>query len=169
MTIQYAKSTDPEVLATMERNEKEHRKAGLRIKAWLARFGATAFYAHQGWPSGPPELGVRALVLDEKPVGHGQWAMGPGGNSFRPAKRNPLYAEMQALSWVGEIIPGLEAEFKATDTENPWRTWHLDARPFSALGAAWVMLSKLPDSGEFGPQWTEVKASEAYAAKESLS
>lgn len=169
MTIQYAKSTDPEVLATMERNQAGYAEASRRIYEWVGQFGTQSFYVDRGFPSGRPKIGVRAVVLDEKPIGHGQWAIGAGGYGFRPAKNNPLYAEMCALSWVGENVPGLTEQFKADDPESFGRWYMLDPKPFFALGAAWVMLSRLPTSGEFGPQWVEVKASEAYAAKESLS
>jgi hypothetical protein len=168
MTMQYAKSTDLEVIATIERNHAGEREAGKRINAWITQFGTDGFYAHRRWPGGPPALAIRALALDEKPVGHGVWVWGYQRRGVRPGKKNPLLQEMEALKWTGEAVPGLDDQFEAANPREPgFGFWMLDARPFIALDAAWVMLSMLPNKGEFGSQWVEVKASEAHAAKES--
>lgn len=164
LRAQYVRSVDPGVLAVVERNREGRHAASERIAEWAVRQGA----APDGrfWGGGMGILAVGSLDLPTKPEG---WVAGTGGRGYRPHKRSAAYQEMEALTWKPEPVPGISGHFSAPRPEGGWgSTWWMIATPFLSFGAAWVMLSNMPTEGEFGPQWVEVKASEAHAAREAL-
>lgn len=75
---------------------------------------------------------------------------------------------MKALDWRKAKVLGLPDHFTGPMNHNGQSTWYSPA-PFVSGDAAWVLLGEMPVEGEFGPQWVEVKASEAHAAREALA
>jgi hypothetical protein len=158
---QYAKSTDPEVIAVVTDNA-----SGLQRAVEVACVWAESKGSPEGRFYGNSFLGVfsvHALPLPEKPKG---WANGYRGHGYRPRANSPEEAEMKALGWSKARVPGLPDHFEGAMNDQAQTKW-FSPTPFLSGDAAWVLLSEMPVKGEFGEQWTEVKASEAYAAKEA--
>ena len=167
---QYATSADPEVIATIEENERSRRAWIDDTKAWFDKTirtgipGAKLFLFSSGNILRPSVI----VTSDEKkPAG---WKFGWRSRSqFEPRKDNPLRAEWDARRWYAASIPGLPA-FLTSSVSGEFQSWWMVPRPFISGGAAWLVLGHMPDpdSPDFGPQWTEVRASQAMAAKEAL-
>ena len=66
---------------------------------------------------------------------------------------------MDALGYRAPQVPGMDSLYGAGGRV-------LTAFPFVADGVAWVTLGDFPTVGRFGPQWEEVTASRAVAARE---
>ena len=168
---QYATSTDPEVIATIEENERSRREWIDDTKAW---FGKTILTNIPGAKlflfSTRTAIRLSGIVTsdEKKPAG---WKFGYRSRSrFEPRKDNPLRSEWDARRWQAASIPGLPAFLTSSAPGEPWSWWRMYPRPFISSGAAWLDLGHMPDhdSPHFGPQWTEVRASQAMAAWEAL-
>lgn len=167
---QYAKSTDPEVIATIEENERSRRAWIDATKEW---FGKTVLTSIPGadlfiFPT-RTSMGLLGIVTsdEKKPAG---WKFCWRSHSrFEPRKDNPLRAEWDARQWQAALIPGLPV-FLMSSVSGNFQSWVMYPRPFISNGAAWLDLGHMPDpdSPNFGPQWTEVRASQVMAAKEAL-
>jgi hypothetical protein len=160
---QYAASDHPEVLAAAERNQAGRREAMRRCGEWsTAQGGSDAGELGVFYPSSfMGTMGVQALPFEgEPPKG---WVR--AGHGWRPRKNSQAWRDMRALAWAPEKVPGLPDHFCAPRGENG-ETWLLWAVPFVWRGSAWVLLGHMPNEGEFGPEWHEVRASEAHAARE---
>ena len=167
---QYATSTDPEVVATIEENERSRRAWIGDTKAWFYKTiqasipGAKLFLFSFGDTLRPSEI----VTSDEKkPAG---WKFCWRSRSrFEPRMDNPLRAEWDAHRWQAASIPGLPSVLTSS-VPGEFQSWWMYPRPFISDGAAWLDLGHMPDpdSPDFGPQWSEVLASQAMAAKEAL-
>ncbi|WP_172664051.1 hypothetical protein [Propionibacterium freudenreichii] len=167
---QYAKSTDPEVIATIEENELSRRAWIDDTKAW---FGKTI---RTGIPGAKLFLfstrtAIRLLGIvtsdEKKPAG---WKFcwrsrsrfehertipcAPHGTHAGGKQRRSQVCRGSHVLRVGRVTELVEDV----------------SLPFISSGAAWLDLEHMPDpdSPHFGPQWTEVRASQAMAAKEAL-
>jgi hypothetical protein len=162
---QYAASSDPEVVAAAQRNQDGRRAALLRCSEWAQAHGSndagssTGFYPRAEFGG----AGVYSIPITEGEPPKG-WVR--AGKGWRPRKGSPAYREMEALRWTPEPVPGLPDWFTAPRGA-PGETWMLWAVPVVWDGQAWVLLGHMPTEGEFGPQWREVRASEAHAAREA--
>jgi hypothetical protein len=161
---QYVKSTDPEVVRIITENTEKRLAAHQAALEWAARHGGTGYYGGRNFGGA---FGVWAIETDQKPT-TGQWKRGYRGRGWAPFKSNPIHTEMAALTVGFDSVPGADGCFSAPrgsgDGSETWMMW---AAPFVVDGVAFAMLSNYPTEGEFGDQWAEIKASEAYAAKES--
>lgn len=167
---QYAKSTDPEVIATIEENELSRRAWIDDTKAWFDKTiltstpGAKLFLF-----STRTAIRLSGIVTsdEKKPAG---WKSNYRSRSrFEPRMDNPLRAEWDARRWQAASIPGLPAFLTSSVPGESQSWWRMHPSPFISSGAAWLALGHMPDpdSPDFGPQWTEVRASQAMAAKEA--
>lgn len=161
--FQYARSTDPEVIAIVQRNWAKRAEAIARQFEWCSKFGAEEYYI-----SGPPpSVDIRALKLHVRPKGFGNWARGAAPDTYRPAKNNPLYKEMQELAFEAEGIPGCPGVlFKSSPYMNASR-WG-SPLVIAHDGAAWSGIGFAPTEGEFGPQWDEALPSRFLSAQEEF-
>lgn len=162
MTIhQYARSTDPEVVAVIERNDAKRDAFHEAAIAFAREHGDAAEPAYFG-----DSTHLTAIASATKPTS-GQWTRVLGGRGWRPYKSNPLMAQMMALTPKLEPVPGLPrtAVSPANSDGLRYRMW---PTPFVLDGVAWLTLGHAPAQTDdsFGEQWTEVLASEALTARE---
>ena len=167
---QYAMSADPEVIATIEENERSRRAWIGDTRAWFYKTilasipGAKLFLFSFANTLRPSEI----VTSDEKkPAG---WKFCWRSRSrFEPRMDNPLRAEWDARRWQAALIPGLPVFLTSSAPGEPQSWWRMYPHPFISDGAAWLDLGHMPDpdSPHFGPQWSEVRASQAMAAKEA--
>lgn len=95
---QYARSTDPEVVAAIEKNDTDMAAAIERIKEWSHERGGDGDAAVRWWG------GVRVLGLPVKPEGFGRWT---SDSPHRPFKNNTAEVEiMEALDFTESDVPG---------------------------------------------------------------
>lgn len=166
---QYAKSTAPEVIATIEENERSRQAWIDDTKTWFDKTvlpsipGAKLFLF-----STRTTIGLSGIVTsdEKKPAG---WKFSYQSR-FEPRKDNPLRAEWDARRWQAASIPGLPVFLMSFAPVEHQSWWRMYPSPFISNGAAWLNLEHMPDpdSPNFGPQWTEVRASQAMAAWEAL-
>lgn len=158
-TWQYAVSDDAHVLAVLAANMQARDVALERLATWVERYGTEEYVsASRGWG-----VGVAALSLPAQPP---TWARGPRPGTYRPRKGSLEERGMLALRWEPATVPGLEREFKAGGPFDATCTimWPV---PFVVDGRAWAGMTKMPTTGEFGPQWQEALGSAYQAAMES--
>jgi hypothetical protein len=96
-----------------------------------------------------------------KPDGLGDWKRNRRNGTWSPYANNPERAVFDAIRFDRSQVPGLSSHYDASTRDGfVWMT----PTPFIHDGAAWLGLSQMPTSGDFGPQWVEVKGSEVMAA-----
>lgn len=174
-TPQFAKSTDPDVIAAIEAQT-------YRAVAFLTR--AVAFARVHGgkdaqasvW-TGPAldgpgtHMRMTGITNCRRPSG-GQWTKGRHG--WRPFKSNPLYQDMAAVAEELPGIPGLPNQV-AGPTDRDGTRWTLYPDPFIQDGVAYFGLSKAPAvdqsrfGGNLGDQWSGVLASEYADAQDAYN
>lgn len=162
----YLTSTEPEVLATVERNREGRKEFIRRALAWAEERGADSFF-----PSGfAGTLAVRGLPI--KPEGFGRWTKGDHRGCHWPyANNEPERTVMKALTFQQETVPGLPGALHSV-TDADGRSYLMYPTPFVHDGAAWVSYSHQPESGEvekIGPQWSECLASAYHIAHEAVA
>lgn len=101
---QYAQSTDPEVIATVERNRAGEIDFNRRASEFAAANGSPngAFYPSRFAGS----HAISAIGGEEKPT-TGRWKKGYHGTGWVPFKNTELEAEMDAIRFTEESLPGL--------------------------------------------------------------
>lgn len=166
---QYAKTTDPAVIAIVEANKagwREHHEK------------ACAFAIANGVPDGayyPSNFAgtnrVHAIGGDKRPT-TGQWKRGGRGYGWAPYKNSPLHAELEAIRFDAASLPGLPDMVDGPYLPNGSHVWYTP-QPFIWAGAVWVGFSGQPRDTERASDpdpadggWTEILASEYHAAKE---
>lgn len=161
---QYMKSTDPEIVATIERREVAyqewrarafewaqkitglpHDKVGIRINGWTNdRMTLNGFYPWQ----------VEGVDLP------GGWTKDP----VRPKKNNPEYAEFSRIrTYRAEMVPGRP---NIADGHGYFGAGTL----FTHEGVAYSGFNFLPEglnSRDQGEGWEEIRGSEYMAAWEA--
>lgn len=167
---QYAKTTDPAVLAAV----------GANSVGWKAfHDSACAFAIANGVEGGSYYPGsfagshrVRALGGEQRPT-TGRWKAGYGGYGWLPFKSNPLHAELEAIRFEEESLPGLPDMIDGPYLPNGSHVLYTP-KPFIWGGAVYVGFSgapvdrgrrNQPDPSEGG--WVEILGSEFHAAKEA--
>ena len=158
--FQYAKSTDPEVIATIEASQECYPEFVRRAAEWAESLGLTVDHVRFFRLIGG---GYAVAKLTQNPEGFGRWTKGG-----RPFVSNKAERErMHAVTVRTKPVPGLPSDVMGEGREG---THLLTPNTFISQGAAWAMFSMTPDRGQdFGPQWSECKGSEAMAAREALA
>lgn len=172
MTIpQYAKTTNPEVLAAVQAN-----KDGF----WEFHQRACDFAIAQGVEKGsyfPSSFAgshhIRAIGGDTKPT-TGQWKKGYGGYGWLPFKNNPLTQELEKISFKEADVPGLPSLVRGP--ERGWSHTIATPQPFILDGAVYVGFSFAPQDEDGTKQvehepygWVEILASEYAKAVETYN
>ena len=166
---QYAKSTDPEVLAVIARNIEGRERFREAAAAFAKEHGAESFYV--GTWGGSWHLS--AIPGAEKPK-TGQWKQARRRGTWEPFKNNPVRKEFDSLRFNAERIPGL-AEMYAGPHNPDGSQMLMTPRVFVYDGVAYMSLPAIPDkdqhgfgSGEFDTEiWAEILPSEWHAAHEA--
>lgn len=156
---QYARSTDPDVIAAIERNadhEAEFRKkvAALSEK-WTGDPG-------NGWinrgSGGSSFIGLR-MTREQVEAAPGQWKKPGRSGERRPYKSNPIAPEF-SIRAKHETVPGRPDVL--------WgENWMGAGALFVHDGAAWSGVGFVPINPA-DDRWAEVLASEFHAAKEAV-
>lgn len=168
---QYAKTTNPDVLATVARNQE-----GLAVFRAAACAFAEAHGAEKGayYPSSfAGGHRVRAIAGDEKPK-TGRWKRGYGGYGWLPFKNDPLHDKLMAIRFEEESLPGLPDMLRGPYLPDG-RHMLYSPQPFLWGGAIYVGFSgapvdddtRQPDITDGG--WVEILASEYHAAREAFN
>jgi hypothetical protein len=170
---QYAKSSDPAVLATAERNRAARAAFAAKALAFARQYGTGPDINARvaGWGGA---YSIVAIISADKPTA-GRWKVGRNGLGWTPFKNNPVHAEMDAITYQPEPIPGL-AESYAGEMNPDWSTPVYFPAVFVHDGVAYMSLRGIPasnqdgepfGSSEFDPDlWTEILPSEWHAAHE---
>jgi len=172
---QYAKSTDPEVIATIKDNEARAKEARERAHAFQERYGDDAdgqifISAHAG--------GVRlaGVLAKEKPTAGGRWKVGRRHGVWEPWRNNELRAEFDSIASAGVIPKGLD-RFYVTGYRDGSTIMHTP-QTFVHDGVAYMALGSAPladqsagwGDGVFDDTvWTEALGSEIHAALDAYS
>lgn len=156
---QYAKSTDSAVIEAIERNRAGQFEWRDRALAFASAHGAEAFY--------PDLFGGKCEIYSidtETAPTTGRWKRATRG--WVPWKNNPVAAEMDAITFTKEPVPGLPEMLHGG-------RYLLTPTPFLHAETAWVGFNVMPERynahDDFGPQWVEIKASEYHAALEAVT
>lgn len=165
---QYASTTDPAVIAVIQRNREGFQAFRERVFAFASAQGAPdgAYYGS----SFAGSHSIAAIGGNEKPT-TGQWKNGYRAG-WLPFKNNPLAKELAAIRFDEEPIPGIPQLLKATERHGARRV--ASALVFVLDGVAFSGVSFLPeDSGDkIKPEdggWKEIKASEFHKALETYN
>ena len=160
---QYLTSTDPEVVAVVQRN----RDAWPRF-----REAALAWAKERGFDNAPFDFingTYRLGGLPDRPKGFGQWTK-PGSTYRRswPYKTNVAEREaMASLAVHTQPVPGMPFEAMSVD-DGSGQVWFMRSKPFVVNGVAWIGWANPPeDSTPIGDQWSECLGSQYEAAKEA--
>lgn len=159
---QYAQSTDPIVIATIERNATETERFHERACDFAQAHGVPDGAYYRTLFAG--SYAVFAIGGDTKPT-TGRWAKHPRAG-WRPFKNTPLYAEMKGLGLRLDEVPGLPQLVESSMSGDGRRTIS-SPTPFVLDGVAYVGFSFRPENGDDTDLWTEVKASEFFRAMET--
>ena len=178
---QYAKSTDPEVIATIEANKARLREFGELARAFQERHAVDNDPEDEGdtfvWSHGD-DRGLAGVISRGKPE-DGQWKPhGSRPNVWEPYKNNPLRREFNSIRCKGEIPKGL-SEFYVTgfDRRHGSTIMHTP-QTFVHDGVAYMGLGGAPladqtagwGDGEFDETvWTEMLGSEFHAALDAYN
>lgn len=170
---QYARTDRADVIEVIERNINGVREFGARAQAFADKYSDLA--EPRFWRSAFAG-DYRLVAIDSRNAPTvGQWTRGHRGG-WRPYKSNPAYAEMTAIRFRAERIPGTP-----TAIEGQWRPDGsrvlMSPSLFVHDGLAWFHLSSEADPDQrgtfndgdpFDPGiWTEVLGSEWHAANEA--
>ena len=169
---QYATSTDAKVIAAIEANLAGRRAFHQRCVDFSAKYGTdpkNGFIPYH--LTGRWDL---AGIVGDKPT-DGQWTTAVKGRAWRPAKRNPIYAEMTAITHTNAPVPGISAAYEGQYTSSGAQQI-LSPQVFVQDGAAWFHLTGIPHEDQTGMWgdgtfdtnlWTEVLGSQWHAAHEA--
>lgn len=149
---QYAKSTDPDILAAVTAYWEAVAAARGNAIDFADKYGnGLGIYA--GIRHGQY---VASGIAGDRPKGHGQWKR--LGHGWGPYKRNPIHAEHAALTVDLPPIPGLP--------KTVWGDGYIGSpQAFIHDGAAWYGIGFTPKPEyEADPRWEEVRVSEYNAA-----
>lgn len=159
---QYARSTDPDVIAAVERNRQHEadfrEKVAALSEKWTGDPGNA--WIDRG-SNGSTFTGLR-MTREQVEAAPGQWKKPDRLGSVRPYKSNPIAPEFSIRAKY-EQIPGRPGLL--------WgENWMGKGLVFLHAGAAWSGVSFVPDHDTKGiGGWTEVLASEFHAAMEAIN
>lgn len=162
----YLTTTDPEVLATIERNEAGFTEFRRRAHEWGAARGSDTVMMN-GW-------GRRRYVtgLPQRPdqTKFGRWTKSDRGSSH-PFKDNAEeHKVLAALRYDADPIPGLPETAHSVSDPATGQSWVMWPVPFIYDGAAWVEYAHRPEPSDLAKIdmtiWSECLGSAWHAAKE---
>lgn len=168
---QYAKTTNPDVLATIRANldgvADFHKRACAFAEAQGVELGA---YFPSRFGGGH---GIRAIGGDTRPT-TGQWKPGHGGYGWLPYKSNPLHSELVSIRFYERRVPGLPSTVTGPANRD-WSRPMASSKPFIVDEVEYVGFAfqpvddgaKEPDPADGG--WEEIKASELHLAMETYN
>ncbi|KQQ65046.1 hypothetical protein [Microbacterium sp. Leaf320] len=165
---QYASTTDPRVLAVIQRNKEGFQAFRERAFAFATAHGAPdGAYFGSSFAGGHA---ISAIGGDEKPT-TGQWKEGYR-RGWLPFKNNPLAKQLEAIRFDEEPVPGLPQLLESATRDGSRRV----ASPlvFVLDEVAYSGVSFLPedDGGKVKPEdggWEEIKASEFHKGLETYN
>lgn len=176
---QYLMSTDADVIARVELNERAREAHDKAAAAFTRKYRVgnhpdeePSWYGSSFYGS----VFISAIQSDEMPT-EGKWTKGRAGYGWRPFKKDPAYAEMTALNIRLATVPGLPAVTHGPVNRRTGASTVYTLSPFVSGEAAWVdcrtPLSEerqaRPHEGMPDPDlWSEVKASDYHLALEAL-
>jgi hypothetical protein len=167
---QYTSTTDPEVIAAIERN----RQIGLAFHksalAFAAKYGNPDHPAYYGGREAESWYSVSSIKCPNKPT-TGRWTRGWRGQGWRPFKNTVEDHQMADIARQTESIPGVPERIDGPHEEDG-RHWHLYPRPFVHDGVAWLGFSMCPNLASdetLGEQWSECLGSQLHAAHEAVT
>lgn len=163
---QYAKSTDPEVIAAIVANEESERVA--REQAFAFAKKHSDIEKPTVWSTGFDGFTLTGIESNEAPKS-GRWRNGRRKTQWIPYRNNPLFAEFNAISVRRGKVPGVPGWI-----EGPMRNdfTHLTgpATLFILDGVAYSGCSETPTNNvPANIPWEEVKTSEFYKAMETYN
>ena len=170
--FQYAKSTNPDVLALVERNTEGWRAFKDAACAFASRHGAEKGTFVPSNAFGSWRIAAIGNAATPKPT-EGRWKRGPGGRGWVPFKNSPLAGEMEAIAFWSETAPGYpEIVESAYDADFSHRIGA--AIPFAVDGVAYVGFGFIPadDRKKGDPAaggWVEITGSEFQAAVDAYN
>lgn len=164
---QYVMTRDPRVLEAVAKNRAAIADWFARIKEFTDELGTTNTNVYINGALGETFV----TGVPDVPAGHGQWTK---GRSRRPYQSNTEWHEkMNALRVEFETLPGLPGIVRQEDTyrSQGWVRWNPSRAAFMFDGAVYADLKARSRSVMDGEEldldvWTEIKASEFFAAKE---
>lgn len=172
---QYASSTDPNVIAVVERNRAARREVLHEADAFARKYapdGDGGFFISDNWGTG---WSLSAIASPTKPTA-GQWKQVPRRNAWLPYKNNPIHDEMTAIRRTREAIPGLAQSYAGDYNRDGSQAVYFPS-VFVHDGVAYMSMPGVPiadqKDGAFGStefdedRWTEILTSHWYAAKEA--
>lgn len=161
---QFMKSTDPEVVAVVNRRKEARENWVQQVSQWASDLTGISTDEVSVWTRGWANDRIRVTGLDPRQVAQagvklpGKWTKDP----MRPYKNNPLSAEVPK-AYRAEKVPG-----------RPNVAYGLSRMGAGALfvyqGIAYSAFSFKPEdtaSDADGARWQEIKPSEYYAAAEA--
>jgi hypothetical protein len=175
---QYAKSTDPEVIKTVEANKARIAEFNDRAHAFQDKYGDdSADGAILVW-SHLDDRRLGGVIARKKPT-DGQWKVaGRRGGAWEPFKNNPLRAEFDAVKCKGDVPKGL-SEYYLTGYSRREGTYSMHSpQTFVHDGVAYMGLGGSPladQSGGWGDGtfdtavWAEILGSEFMAALDAYN
>ena len=161
---QYMKSTDPEVVAAVERNEQSRRGWGDRLFEWASELTGVPRSELRLRTVGWSNDSLRFTGFYKSQVAGvdlpGQWTKEP----VRPYKTNPFIKEYRKVaSWEAEAVPGRPGTLYGDGYFGGGATFVVDGVAYSGVGFT-PESNKSDDSAD---RWQEIKASDYYAATEA--
>lgn len=158
---QYLSSNDPDVIATIRRN-LDCRPRFVQLATTYAESVGLGVEHAMFWSS-PGVIALSGFSIT--PDGPGRWTKKMPSQPFR---NNPERKKFDAVRVTEDDVPGLPAYAHSDTIDRDGTSMLMWPKPFIVDGTAWVMYSHMPHPNtNFGPQWNEVLASKAYAAKEA--
>jgi hypothetical protein len=173
---QYASSTDPAVIAVVERNRVARREFTEAADAFARKHAPTGngrFFMSDGWGSEWYLVGIYSI--DEPAAG--RWKKGRGAGCWVPFKNNPLFQEMSQIRRRRELVPGLASTYAGEYNRDGSQAIYFPSvflhDGFAYMGMPGVPVSDQEESGfgstEFDTAlWTEIYPSQWHAAKEAV-
>jgi hypothetical protein len=168
---QYAKSTDPSVIATIERNRAARAEFSAKVRAWVLEHAPQS--EGNGWLNGWGDELRLVAVAGPKPM-TGRWKR--RGHGWEPYVSNPLHAQMAQLTLTLEPVPGVGESYAGEFNSDGAHPVYSPVF-FVHDGAAYFRLAGPPAGDQehraFGSTvfdhglWEEILTSQWYAAYEA--
>lgn len=173
---QYARSTDPGVIAAVERNRAARQEFTEAADAFARKYapdGDGRFFMSDGWGT---EWYLVGISSPSKPTA-GQWKKGRGAGCWVPFKNNPIHREMVDVRRRRAAIPGLSTTYAGEHNRDGSQAIYFPTA-FVHDGAVYMGMPGVPiadqegsgfGSTEFDANlWTEIYPSQWHAAKEAV-
>ena len=163
---QYARTTDPTVIETLQRNDAGYREFSQKAAAFATEHGDGRYLASSFGGS----HFVVGIGAEDKPT-TGRWKKGPRGKGWAPFERSELAKQMEAIRFVEEPVPGLPSLVYGPFTSRGQQAG-AGAR-FVHEGVAYFGVGFVPDADQDEEvvgtaDWQEIRTSEFYAAFEAV-